>query len=578
MSTKATLVFLGTFLILRLTNIYAYDPLRVHVEPGTARRDAKSWMRRGPSKPTDVINIMVMMQHSEEQKNKLEEIFYSVSDPKNENYGNHLSQSQVTELVQHKEVHLVVDWLKQHGAKRIDVGVHKDSVEAELTIIAAEKMLKTKFYSFQHKKHEGITIQRAIFDYSVPADIARIIQLVGNTVRFPSVRSPRLVEGSVEASSGSVGDWVQDCKACGTSKVTPGVIRKRYSLPDNTFNGNASSSLAVAEFQGQAWDQADLSKFASTCGLANFTVDHPINAAQSASCKIPILGVQFCGEALLDIEYAKGIAGSIPLTNIYLAQYSLLNWAKQVEAMGDGVIPLVHSVSYGNDEAQQTSVAYMESVNAEFQKIGVRGVSILFASGDQGVLGREGGGAHFHPDFPGASPYVTTVGGTDFATASTIGPEKAWVDGGGGFSNTFGIPSYQKDAVETYLKTAQGLPKQTYWNATGRGYPDVSALAGEQNPYCIGVGSILQGIAGTSAASPTAAAIFALLNEERLSKGGKPLGFLNPWIYQNADAFNDVTEGNNSGGGPHGGFPAVKGWDASTGVGTPNYAKMLQKI
>ena len=139
-----------------------------------------------------------------------------------------MSQSQVTELVQHKEVHLVVDWLK-HGAKRIDVGVHKDSVEAELTIIAAEKMLKTKFYSFQHKKHEGITIQRAIFDYSVPADLARVVQLVGNTVRFPSVRSPRLVEDSVGARSETVGDWVQDCKACGTSKVTPGVIRKRYS-------------------------------------------------------------------------------------------------------------------------------------------------------------------------------------------------------------------------------------------------------------------------------------------------------------------------------------------------------------
>eukprot|EP00943_MAST-04B_sp_MAST-4B-sp1_P008769 g8769.t1 len=149
---------------------------------------------------------------------------------------------------------------------------------------------------------------------------------------------------------------------------------------------------------------------------------------------------------------------------------------------------------------------------------------------------------------------------------------------GGGFSNTFGIPEYQRDVVENYIKNAQGLPKQTYWNATGRGYPDIAALAGEQNPYCIGVGSILQGIAGTSAASPTAAAIFALLNEERLSKGGKPLGFLNPWIYQNADAFNDVTQGSNSGGGPHGGFPAVKGWDASTGVGTPNYAKMVEKL
>ena len=86
------------------------------------------------------------------------------------------------------------------------------------------------------------------------------------------------------------------------------------------------------------------------------------------------------------------------------------------------------------------------------------------------------------------------------------------------------------------------------------------------------------GIAGTSAACPTAASIFARLNEERLAKGGKPLGFLNPWIYQNADAFYDVTQGSNSGGGVHGGFPAVKGWDASTGVGTPNYEAMVKKL
>jgi tripeptidyl-peptidase-1 len=572
-----------TFLLIAIATlavVNASSNLRVNIEPGTAfPKGTKSWQRRGPSKPSSMVNLIVMLQHTKEQTAKLEEIFYAVSDPKNKEYGNHLTQQQVTELMQHKDIDVVVNWLKENGAKRVDVGVHKDSVEADFTIKAAEQLLQTKFYAFQHKKHD-VEIQRAIVDYTVPAHIANIIRIVGNVVRFPSINTARVVNMPAEAENKqeNVGDWVQDCKGCGTSKVTPGVIRKRYSLPSEIFNGNASSSLAVAEFQGQSWDQGDLTKFASTCGLKNFTVDHPINAKQSASCKIPILGVQFCGEALLDIEYAKAIGGSIPLTNIYLAQFSLLNWAKQVEAMGDDVVPLVHSVSYGNDEAQQTGVPYMDSCNTEFQKIGVRGISILFASGDQGVLGREGGGAHFHPDFPGASPFITTVGGTDFAVASTIGDEKAWLDGGGGFSNTFGIPEYQRDAVENYIKNAQGLPAQTYWNATGRGYPDVAALAGEQNPYCIGVGSILQGIAGTSAASPTAAAIFALLNEERLSKGGKPLGFLNPWIYQNADAFNDVTQGSNSGGGPHGGFPAVKGWDASTGVGTPNYAKMVEKL
>ena len=45
--------------------------------------------------------------------------------------------------------------------------------------------------------------------------------------------------------------------------------------------------------------------------------------------------------------------------------------------------PLIHSVSYGNDEKQQTSTAYMNSVNVQFQKAGTRGLSVLFASGDQ---------------------------------------------------------------------------------------------------------------------------------------------------------------------------------------------------
>eukprot|EP01035_Chromulina_nebulosa_P062114 gene62114-84950_t len=75
--------------------------------------------------------------------------------------------------------------------------------------------------------------------------------------------------------------------------------------------------------------------------------------------------------------------------------------------------PLVHSVSYGNDEVQQTSSAYMTAVDQQFQQAAAIGLSILFASGDQGVWGRTGtcSGATctFHPDFPAGSPYVTSV-------------------------------------------------------------------------------------------------------------------------------------------------------------------------
>ena len=64
---------------------------------------------------------------------------------------------------------------------------------------------------------------------------------------------------------------------------------------------------------------------------------------------------------------------------------------------------------------------------------GARGLSVLFASGDQGVWGRTGHSETipgFHPDFPAGSPYITAVGGTQFATTSVLGDETTWADGG----------------------------------------------------------------------------------------------------------------------------------------------------
>jgi tripeptidyl-peptidase-1 len=284
---------------------------------------------------------------------------------------------------------------------------------------------------------------------------------------------------------------------------------------------------------------------------------------------------------VLDVEYIKGVAGAIPLTNVYDAAYSLESWATQLAALGDDEIPLVNSVSYGNDEIQQSGAAYMEACNTQFMGFGARGVSILFASGDQGVWGRTGHGLFnnkpFHPDFPAGSPYITAVGGTDFNVAGVIGEEKAWSAGGGGFSNEFAIPSYQTDAVATYKSTSTSLPPQKLWNNTGRGYPDVAALGGQGNSYCVFAGKLAEGVAGTSASCPVVTGVFARLNDIRLAKGEKPLGFLNPFIYQNAAAFNDVTKGTNSAGGKYG-FTAAAGWDPATGVGTPNFEALSKLV
>ena len=92
------------------------------------------------------------------------------------------------------------------------------------------------------------------------------------------------------------------------------------------------------------------------------------------------------------------------------------------------------------------------------------------------------------------------------------------------------------------------------------------------------LGIPLPGVCGTSCASPTASGIFGLLNDLRYESNKSPLGFLNPFIYQNADAFNDITSGTNNGCGLNPGYPAAKGWDAATGIGSPDYLKLKSAV
>jgi tripeptidyl-peptidase-1 len=320
--------------------------------------------------------------------------------------------------------------------------------------------------------------------------------------------------------------------------------------------------MAVAEFQGQYYKPTDLQSFSTSCHR-NVTV------ATDVGKNIPSAGI----ESELDIEYIKSVAPEIPLTVVYDAQYSLLNWANEVSSRAD--TPQVHSVSYGNDERQQSSIAFMFTCNTAFMKAGVRGISILFASGDQGVCGREGCGImkfRFKPDFPAASPYITAVGGTDFkSTPPTIGDECAWINGGGGFSDTFGVPDYQKNAVAAYKSNPKAnLPPQKYWNGTGRGYPDIAALGGQKTPYCVATQGSFAGVAGTSASCPVVAGVFAKLNGLRLAAGKPAMGFLNPFIYKHPSGFQDVTCGINKATRNYG-FTAVEGWDAASGYGTPDF-------
>jgi tripeptidyl-peptidase-1 len=155
---------------------------------------------------------------------------------------------------------------------------------------------------------------------------------------------------------------------------------------------------------------------------------------------------------------------------------------------------------------------------------------------------------------------------------------------------TFDHDHSEQNAVATYLGKIGSLYEGKY-NRTGRGYPDVSAQG--EKIEIIESGAV-EAVQGTSASSPIFAAIVALLNDELLSAGKPPLGFLNPWIYAHPEAFNDITRfvrtllqmlsslndyssGSNPGCNTEG-FPALAGWDPVTGVGSPNYPAMKKAL
>jgi len=542
-------------------------------EPEIQVRGSRSWTFHSIPRADETVELIVVLKRTSQALEKLEKIFWEVSDPKHRNYGKYLTQDEVTSIIgiTKGQLNTVTGWLSVSNAE-LDIGVHGDIIKVVLQVSDAEQLFNTKLHRFVSKENPTWKIIRAAKAYSLPERIDDLVEIVDNLLRFPQPRRRPIPAAAKNTTGDNAFPAGYDCGgSCSDDFVTPAVLKDRYKLGDPLKSG--IGSMAVAEFQGVYWSSTQLAKFNKACDV-NATIDHQTGSNEARICDSSVSG-GVCIEALLDIEYIRAATGNIPLTDVFSLTYSLLSWAKELEDMKDGEIPLVNSVSYGNDEVQQTSTQYMRSCNTEFQKLAVRGISILFASGDQGVWGRTGPIATvYHPDFPASSPYITAVGGTDFKVESVIGDETAWKDGGGGFSNTFPIPFYQADAVAAYKNTTD-LPEQRFWNSSGRGYPDVSALAGVQNAYCVYAANRFVGVGGTSASCPVFAGVVAKLNEIRLQKGSPALGFLNPFLYQNPGAFNDVTTGRNSGSGrPRSGFPAAVGWDAATGLGTPDFEKL----
>jgi kumamolisin len=283
---------------------------------------------------------------------------------------------------------------------------------------------------------------------------------------------------------------------------------------------------------------------------------------------------------MLDIEVAGAVA---PRANIavYFAPNTDQGFIDALTtAVHDNVRkPSVVSISWGAQEEAWTQQA-LTAFDQALQDAAALGVTVCCAAGDDGssdirdASERDG---KPHVDFPAASPFALACGGTKLlGSGITITSEVVWNEGdsgtGGGVSNHFARPAYQAHA---------NVPKSPA-GKTGRGVPDIAGDADPQTGYQVRlVGGENTVIGGTSAVAPLWAGLIALLNQKLTSLGKPVVGFCNPFLYnslsQSAVALHDITEGNNDIEGL-GKYKARKGWDACTGLGTPNGAKLLAAL
>lgn len=337
----------------------------------------------------------------------------------------------------------------------------------------------------------------------------------------------------------------------------PNQVALLYGFP--TAKGGKGQCIALIELGGGYLDTDNKAAF-SAMGLTPPTI---VAVPVSGGSNAPGGTDGADGEVALDIQVAGGVASSAKIA-VYFAPNTDQGFVDAITAAihDETNKPSVLSISWGSAESQWTQQA-IDSMSTAFADAAQLGVSICAASGDGLATDGVSDGAA-HVDFPASSPYVLGCGGTKItSTGNVLTTETVWnSDGGGtggGVSALFPLPQYQAEA---------NVPVSVGTNKAGRGVPDVASDADPNSGYSVVIQGQSQVIGGTSAAAPLWAGLIALINEACGSSIGQP----HATLYANASALHDITQGNNRSGGI--GYQATAGWDACTGLGSPEGAAL----
>ena len=333
-------------------------------------------------------------------------------------------------------------------------------------------------------------------------------------------------------------------------------------------------------------------------------------------------------EVSLDVEWAHAIA---PEANIILVTtptaevlgvQGFPQMMHAVQYMVDNHLADVISMSLGAGEGTFSGTASLLHLRKALIDAQTNHVTVLASSGDGGTsnalkVPTKNPNLIPYPSvaWPASDPLVTAVGGTRLCVDAITGlvvdttspptvcqsfpgvRERGWPFSGGGYSILFPRPAFQ-DVLppgSSYVGSSMGAPGP---NSNMRGVPDIAFQASSgtgplvymtepattrSGTECGGADPCSIGwyvVGGTSCSAPQWAGLIAIADQI----AGSDLGYINPALYQiaadpakYAADFFDVTIGNNQTTSIPG-YSASIGWDAVTGLGTPNAANLLPDL
>lgn len=326
-------------------------------------------------------------------------------------------------------------------------------------------------------------------------------------------------DGSNPKQGHDIENAMMDLSQC-DSMITPACLQALYSIPQGKLAAS-NNTLGVVEYTPQAFLQTDLDMFFSEFQTQLKGKSPDVKLLDNAVVQTQNQSFNFNGESALDLEFAMALIHPQQATlyqvgdtnqgasfNNFLdgidGSYCDFNGGDSKDPNVDGQYATnvncgttpptnVISTSYGSNEAD-LGAKYEQRQCDEYMKLALQGVTVVYSSGDFGVAGNggqcinadgtaytNGSTGQFNPSFPGGCPWVTSVGATQVRNGSTVRDAESACEqvifSGGGFSNVFSMPEYQKSAVARYFENhAPPYGSDRFNNSkVVRGFPDVSA-------------------------------------------------------------------------------------------------------